>query len=145
MADDVTTVLPENKKAKGPPLGSQNNLRHGVYALSSRRKHAKIDKRTSQYKAIKQIEQEITADHRQATKQWHASNAAWMEYYCRMLDAHLLSLKHPIRKGKVNPAVDLRLRFSEAVDRNLAALDAIVNGETEHMDLATKYKLGLIK
>jgi hypothetical protein len=141
MADDVATVSPEKKRGPGAPKGSHNNYRHGIHALEWRRLHGE-DRRLAPYRRIRKLREDIGADQVEARKKWHRENAARMQFYCTMLDDYLLSLKHPIRKGKVNPAVDLRLRFSEAVDRNLAALDAI--GDPE-LDLATKYKLGLIK
>jgi hypothetical protein len=114
----------------------------GVYKLDAQRMLGKIDKRTKQFKAIKQIENKIIADHRESARLWHARNAAILQHYCKVLDSHLLSIKHVVRRGKINPGVDLRLRFSDAIDKTLASLDAYSD---QQIDLATKYKLGLMK
>ena len=84
---------------------------------------------------------EITAKHSEARKKWHALNAAKLQYYCRRIDDHLLTFKGSfIRKGKVNPAVDLRLRLGLAVDGNYEALEKV--SETEKpLDLARRLQI----
>src|SRR5262249_13115706 len=55
------------------PQTSRGNTKHGVSTLESLRKAGKIDKRTSPFRAIKKIEQEITARHTESRKRWHAT------------------------------------------------------------------------
>jgi hypothetical protein len=137
----VDTTSTKTRNAGGAPKGSQNALKHGVFSLERARKRGQIDKRTSPYRAIKKIEREITAKHAEARKRWHAANAAKLQYYCQRIDDHLLTFKGSfIRKGKVNPAVDLRLRLGEAVDRDYEAYDAIVRGDRP-LDLARRIQL----
>jgi hypothetical protein len=134
----VNTALTNSAKAKGPPLGSRNALKHGVSALERARARGKIDKRTTPYRAIKKIEREITTKHAEARKKWHRANAARLQYYCQRLNDHLLTFKGSfIRKGKVNPAVELLLRLSEAVERNFRALDAVASKD-QPLDLARR-------
>src|SRR5215472_10565008 len=119
------------------PQTSRGNTKHGVSTLESLRKAGKIDKRTSPFRAIKKIEQEITARHTESRKRWHANNIARMQYYCQRIDEHLLGLKRIIRKGRVNPAVDLRLRLGEATDRNYDQYEAILRSD-QPLDLARR-------
>jgi len=119
---------------------SRGHTKHGVSAMEALRKAGKIDKRTTPFRAIKKIEHEIRAGHIESRKRWHAGNAARLQYYCQRIDEHLLSLKRIMRNGKVNPAVDLRLRLGEATDRNYEQYEAILRSDRP-LDLARRYQL----
>jgi hypothetical protein len=134
----VNSTSTKTRNVGGAPKGSHNALKHGVSALERARVRGKIDRRTTPYRAIKKIEREITTKHADARKKWHAANASRLQYYCQRLDDHLLTFKGAfIRKGKVNPAVELRLRLGEAVDRNYGALDAVASKD-QPLDLARR-------
>src|SRR5215510_10643108 len=126
------------------PETSRGNTKHGVSAMEALRQAGKIDKRTTPFRAIKKAEQEIMAKHLESRKRWHVANVARLQYYCQRIDEHLLGLKRIIRKGRVNPAVDLRLRLGEATDRNYEQYEAILRSDRP-LDLARRLQWEQLK
>ena len=129
------------KMRKSAPLGNRNDLKHGVFSLEEKRKRGILDKRTSPVRAIKKNEHQIVTNRSEARKKWHTKKAAWMEYYADRLNDYLLTLKHIIRKGKVNPALDLLLRIGDSAGYDHEVLANIAQNEPKPLDLARKYQL----
>jgi hypothetical protein len=133
----VNSTSTKTRNVGGAPFGSRHALKHGVYSLERPRARGGIDRRTSPYRAIKKIEREIAAKQTESRKRWHRDNAAKLQYYVQRIDEHLLTLKSIMYKGRVHPSIELRLRLSEAVERNYGALDAVAHKD-QPLDLARR-------
>ena len=142
--DRVNTTSTKTPNAGGAPLGNTNHLTHGVSKLEAERKRGAIDRRTSPYRAMKKPEREIAINFNESRKRSLAQDCSG-QYYVDRVSEHLLTLKHVIRKGKVNPSVPLLLELSNSVEGGFETLGKLLEKETEknkQPDLARRYMTG---
>ena len=113
------------KGRSGPP-GNQNSVRHGGYARIAAIKGHRWDRRTRTYKAVEAKVRAYSKALGTSLSPQKASllrEAATLEVVLsEPLTIHLASVKHVVRKGKVNPAVELRLRLSSQLRDLLTAV-----------------------
>ena len=121
----MSTKPPENRGAGGAPRGNKNAIRHGHYARETALKAGRLDRRTKVSKAVE-------ARIREWSKALGASlspqkgallrEAAEIEaVLAQPLTAHLATVRI-VRRGKVDPAVELRLRLSSQLRDLLTAV-----------------------
>lgn len=94
---------------------------------------------------MKKPEREIAINFDEARKRSTRRKIARLEYYADRVSEHLLTLKHVVRKGKVNPSVPLLLELSNSVEGGFETLGKLLEKETEknkQPDLARRYMTG---
>jgi hypothetical protein len=124
--NSASTKMPEKRAAGGAPKGNGNAVRHGSYARVAALKGHRWDRRTRTYRAIQaKVKAYSKALGTSLSPQKRALllEAATLEVVLsEPLTIHLASVKHVVRKGKVNPAFELRLKLSARLQELLAAV-----------------------
>lgn len=103
-------------KGRSGPLGNSNAVRHGSYARERALKGHRWDRRTRTYRQVEARMREYSkalGGRVSPQKAFLLREAAVLEHVLiEPMDVYLSGLKSPIRKGKVNPAVEIRLKLS---------------------------------
>ena len=110
---------------------------------------SKLDRRTTVYKVLREKEQElITALGGDPSPQELIliNDAVKNILYIGTIDEYLMALEGGIiRNFKAVPVVETRTQLATHLRRTLEALGLQRRVKEETLDLATKYKLGLVK
>src|SRR5262245_38772178 len=123
----AATETPKRRgHGKGGPPGNQFALKHGVRGLQNKRKHGKLDKRTSFGRAFEARKREYIAhlggDKLSAMELAIIEDTVWTDFYTMAYDVYLSGLKSVIRKGRPHPIIDARTRLAAHRRGNLQLL-----------------------
>jgi hypothetical protein len=106
----------------GAPPGNHNAVTHGVNSLIAKRRHGKIDKRTSFGRAFEARKKEYLgelADDVSVMLAAIVEDTVWTEFYIVEYDRYLASLKSVIRKGRPHPIVEARTKLAAHKRENI--------------------------
>jgi len=98
------TVYKFTKPGPGAPKGSQNNFKHGYYALKVKLQGKDLDKRTALYHALMEQENELIAALGDPSPQERILIDDTVKHmlFAASLDRYLIQLKSIVRNGRVH-------------------------------------------
>lgn len=124
--NNASTKSPENRGVGGAPRGNRNAVRHGTYSRVAVLKRRKWDRRTREWRAITARERELCKALGPSMSPQKAAlvrEVATLEaVLLSPLDVYLAGAKIVKRGGKVDGAVELRLRLSGRLQDLLTAV-----------------------